>query len=195
MAKAIISVSDKTGVVDFSRELTTLGYDILSTGGTARLLEEHKLKVTKISDFTGFEEILDGRVKTLHPKIYAGILANRSNEDHIFQMKKMGLELIDVVAVNLYPFEETVSKPGVTLSEAIENIDIGGVTLIRASAKNFKDVVILTDFEDYNAFIDRIKKYGEIDIKIRKEFAQKAFRKTMEYDLAISNYLANLKIS
>ncbi len=194
MSKAIISVSDKTGIVDFSKELSSLGYDILSTGGTARLLEEHKLKVTKISDFTGFDEILDGRVKTLHPKIYAGILAKRDNEDHIHQMKKLGLELIDVVAVNLYPFEETVSKPGVTLEEAIENIDIGGVTLIRASAKNFKDVIILSDFEDYSIFLEKIKKYGEISLQIRKDFARKAFRKTMEYDLAISNYLANLKI-
>ncbi len=187
--RALISVYDKSGVVDFAKELVELDIDILSTGGTARLLEEHKVKVRKVSDFTRSDEILDGRIKTLHPKIYAGLLCNRDNDDHRNQMHELEYEYIDMVIVNLYPFEEVTSKPDVTLETAIENIDIGGVTLIRAAAKNFKDVILVTDPEDYNAVLEMLKKFNKVDLKTRKTLAVKGFAKTMKYDKAIAKYL------
>jgi len=189
MAKAIISVYDKTGIVDFSSSLTGLGYEIISSGGTARLLEEHKINVTSVSDFTHSPEMLDGRVKTLHPKIYAGILSDRDNDTHRNEIEKLGYDFIDMVVVNLYPFEETVAKSDVTLDMAIEQIDIGGVTLIRAAAKNFKHVIIVTDISDYNMIIEKLKKFKKIDLKTKKQLAVKAFKHTMLYDKAISNFL------
>ena len=192
--RAIISVYDKTGIVEFADELVKLGCEILSTGGTSRLLDEHHIKVKKISDFTAAEEILDGRVKTLHPKIYAGILADQDNEDHKHQIKQLNYEYIDIVVVNLYPFEEVVAKPGVTLADAIENIDIGGVTLIRAAAKNFKHVLIITDPKDYKPILNRLKKYKEVDLKTRKILAAKAFKRTVLYDKAIAGYLNKLQM-
>lgn len=192
--RTLISVYDKTGVVDFAKFLVEKEYEILSTGGTARLLEEHKIKVKKISEYTNFEEIMDGRVKTLHPKIYAGILADRDNDDHRHEIQKLEYDFIDIVVVNLYPFKEVISKPGVTMDEAVENIDIGGVTLIRAAAKNFKHVVVVTEPDDYKLIIENLNKYGEIDLKMRKELAVKAFKVTKEYDDTISNHFAGLKI-
>ena len=194
LERAIISVYDKTGIVEFAEELVQLGCEILSTGGTARLLDEHHIKAKKISDFTGAEEILDGRVKTLHPKIYAGILADQDNENHKHQIKKLNYEYIDVVVVNLYPFEEVVAQPGVTLADGSENIDMGGVTLIRAAAKNFKRVMIRTDPKDYKPVINRLKKFKEIDMKTRKLLAAKAFKRTVLYDRAIANYLTKLQM-
>ena len=145
VARALLSVSDKTGVVDFAAGLAELGVEILSTGGTARLLRESGLEVRDVSEVTGFPEMLDGRVKTLHPKVHGGILAVRSNPEHRKQVAEHGIEFIDLVAVNLYPFEKTAAKPGVTLEELIENIDIGGPSMIRSAAKNFQDVTVVVD--------------------------------------------------
>ena len=147
--RAILSVSDKTGIVDFARELIGLGFEVLSTGGTAKALTDAGLAVTNVSDVTGFPECLDGRVKTLHPMIHAGILAMRSNPEHMEQLEKLGVTPIDVVAINLYPFKQTILKPDVTLEDAIENIDIGGPTMIRAAAKNWQDVSVIVDPSDY----------------------------------------------
>ncbi len=187
--RALISVYDKSGVVDFAKQLAELNIEILSTGGTARLLEEHNLRVTKISDYTRSNEILDGRVKTLHPKIYAGLLSDRDNDYHRNQMLELEYDYIDMVVVNLYPFEEVTSKPDVTLDLAIENIDIGGVTLIRAAAKNFKHVILLTDPGDYNVILEKIKKFNKVDLKTRKTLAVKGFSVTMKYDNKIAKYL------
>lgn len=146
MAKrALLSVSDKTGIVDFAKELVSLGFEIVSTGGTKRALAEAGVAVTSVSEITGFPECLDGRVKTLHPKIHAGILAMRANEEHMKQLTELGVDTIDVVAINLYPFKQTIMKDGVALEDAIENIDIGGPTMIRAAAKNYQDVAVVVD--------------------------------------------------
>ncbi|MEI6102143.1 MAG: bifunctional phosphoribosylaminoimidazolecarboxamide formyltransferase/IMP cyclohydrolase, partial [Eubacteriales bacterium] len=150
MAKrAFLSVFDKTGIVDFARELVLLGFEVISTGGTQKELENNNIKVTNVSDITGFPECLDGRVKTLHPMVHAGILAMRGNPEHMEQLKKLGVETIDIVAVNLYPFKQTISKQGVSLAEAIENIDIGGPTMLRAAAKNWQDVAVIVEAVDY----------------------------------------------
>jgi len=156
--RAIISVSDKTGVVELARALKECGAEILSTGGTAKLLAENGIAVTKVSDFTGFPEILDGRVKTLHPKIHGGILARRSDATHLSQMKEHAIEPIDMVVINLYPFEATVAKEGVAEQDAVENIDIGGPSMIRSAAKNFADVAVVTDPDDYPDIISELKK-------------------------------------
>ena len=152
--RAIISLSDKTGALDFAHGLCELGYEIISTGGTAKHLTEGGVPVTQISDVTGFPECLDGRVKTLHPAIHAGILAMRSNPDHMAQLERLGIGTIDIVAVNLYPFKATILRDEVTLEEAIENIDIGGPTMIRAAAKNWQDVAVIVDPADYEAVLD-----------------------------------------
>ncbi len=152
--RALISVSDKTGVVEFAKALAELGFEIVSTGGTHKILEQHGIPVTGISDVTGFPECLDGRVKTLHPMVHAGILAMRSNEDHMKQIDELGVTPIDVVAINLYPFKQTILKPDVTLEDAIENIDIGGPTMIRAAAKNWQDVAVAVDPADYERIIN-----------------------------------------
>ena len=164
--RAILSVSDKTGIVDFAKELVALGFEVLSTGGTAKALKEAGVPVTGVSDVTGFPECLDGRVKTLHPMIHAGILAMRGNPEHMQQLEKLGVTPIDVVAINLYPFKQTILKPGVTLEDAIENIDIGGPTMIRAAAKNWQDVSVIVDPADYGKVIEEYKELSLIHIEM-----------------------------
>ncbi len=186
---ALISVSDKTGVVDFARALVEQhGYTILSTGGTARAISEAGLPVTEVSDHTGFPEMMEGRIKTLHPKIHGGLLCRRDKEDHLQQAKDNNIPLIDIVAVNLYPFEETVAKPGTTLEEAIENIDIGGPSMLRSAAKNHAAVSVLCDPADYPRLLDSIGDDAKLTA-LRKELALKVYQRTSAYDYAISSYL------
>lgn len=188
--KALISLSDKRGAVEFGRALVEAGYEILSTGGTLKLFHDNNIAATQVSDFTGFPEMLDGRVKTLHPKIHAGLLSIRGNTEHIETMKKHNLEYIDLVAVNLYPFKETIEKPGVTLEDAIENIDIGGPTMIRSAAKNYRSVTVIVDPEDYDRVISEIKtNKGETTAETRFDLARKVYKHTAIYDTMISNYL------
>ncbi|PWT77000.1 MAG: bifunctional phosphoribosylaminoimidazolecarboxamide formyltransferase/inosine monophosphate cyclohydrolase [Proteobacteria bacterium] len=191
MAKkqALISVSDKTGVIDLARGLAGFGFDILSTGGTAKLLLEAGVAVTEVGAYTGFPEMLDGRVKTLHPKVHAGILARRDLPAHVQAMADAGLPLIDVVAVNLYPFVHTVEQPDCTLEKAIENIDIGGPAMVRAAAKNWQHVAVLTDPADYFELLRELGSSGAISSSTRFKLACKAFSHTAAYDGAISNYL------
>ena len=189
LKKAIISVSDKTGIVDFAKELKNLGVEILSTGGTARILKENGINVTEISEYTGFPEIMDGRVKTLHPKIHGGILALRDNPEHMEKIKELGIEPIDMVIVNLYPFEKTIENPESTFDDAIENIDIGGPTMIRASAKNFKFIVVIIDPEDYKKVLEELKVNGDVSYSTRLYLAQKVFERMSQYDNAITKYL------
>jgi len=193
ITRALISVTDKTGVVELAKGLVRHGVSIISTGGTAKVLRDAGVSITDISDFTGFPEMLDGRVKTLHPKVHAGILAIRDNENHMTTIKTHGLQLIDMVVVNLYAFEATVSKEGCTLEEAIENIDIGGPTLIRAAAKNFRHVVVVTDPSDYPAILKEMDSQGgKISEQTSFEMAKKAFCLTHRYDGAICHYLQNI---
>lgn len=187
--RAILSVWDKTGVVDFAKELTELGYEIISTGGTAKELKAAGLKVVDVPDITGFPECLDGRVKTLHPMIHAGILAMRGNPQHMQQIEKLGVTPIDIVAINLYPFKATILKPDVKLEEAIENIDIGGPTMLRAAAKNWQDVAVIVDSNDYAAVIKQIKKTGEVSKETKFALSGKVFEHTAAYDSLIANYL------
>lgn len=189
---ALISVSDKTGVLEFAKKLDKLGVKFISTGGTRKLLSEGGLNVTDISDYTGFPEMMDGRLKTLHPKVHGGLLAIRDNKGHMEKVTEHGITLIDMVVVNLYPFEETVSKPDVTLEDAIENIDIGGPTMIRAAAKNYKYVTVITDPSDYEKVISEIKDKGQISEETNFELAKKVFIRTAAYDGAISNHLTSL---
>ena len=186
--RAIISVSDKSGVTDFAKGLSQLGFELFSTGGTKRALAEAKVPVKSVSEITGFPEILDGRVKTLHPMVHGGILANRKVAAHMEELAKHNIGEIDLIAVNLYPFVQTVSKEGVTLDEALENIDIGGPTMIRASAKNFPSVIVVVDPADYPLVLEKLKKRG-LDLDERKRLAQKAFQHVAIYDTAISQYL------
>ena len=187
---ALLSVSDKTGIVDFAEGLVRAGYTLISSGGTHAVLQAEGIPVMRVSDYTGSPEILDGRVKTLHPKIHGGILAQRGNSSHDLDLKVNRIELIDIVAVNLYPFKETVAKPDVTLADAIENIDIGGPSMVRSAAKNYKDVAVLTNPNQYGIYLDSIK--GNISIKpetLRKQFMLEAFRHTAEYDATISSWM------
>ena len=154
--RAIISVSDKSGIIEFAKGLVDLGFEIVSTGGTEKALKEAGLAVISISDVTNFPECLDGRLKTLHPNVHGGLLAMRNNEKHMQQLEELGINTIDVAVINLYPFRQTISKPGVTLEEAIENIDIGGPTMLRAAAKNWKDVLVITDPDDYNVVLESL---------------------------------------
>ncbi|MCK9479515.1 MAG: bifunctional phosphoribosylaminoimidazolecarboxamide formyltransferase/IMP cyclohydrolase [Firmicutes bacterium] len=186
--RALISVSDKTGVSEFAKELSLLGYEIISTGGTANALQKEGIDVINISDITGFPECLDGRVKTLHPKIHAGVLAIRDNAEHMSQLSKLGIDTIDIVAINLYPFKQTIQREGVTLSEAIENIDIGGPTMIRAAAKNYQDVAVVVDPADYAELIDCLKN-NNLTIETKKQLAFKVFEHTAAYDALIADYL------
>ena len=186
--RALLSVSDKTGIVDFARKLEELGYEVVSTGGTARTLTENGVSVTGISEVTGFPECLDGRVKTLHPAVHAGILAMRSNPEHMAQLQELGITPIDVVAINLYPFKQTILKEGVTLEEAIENIDIGGPTMIRAAAKNWQDVAVIVDPSDYDAVIEGLKN-GDLSRETKFHLAAKVFEHTAAYDALIFSYL------
>lgn len=189
--RALVSVSDKSGVVDFARGLTDLGIEVVSTGGTLRALREAGVPVTYISDVTGFPEILDGRVKTLHPNVHGGILALR-NEEHLSQLREHEIKPIDLVAVNLYPFRETVAKPGVTLEEAIENIDIGGPTMVRAAAKNYRHVLILVNPRRYGEVLEALRQ-GEPADGLRMALALEAFAHTAAYDAAITAYLEGLR--
>jgi len=186
--RAIISVSDKTGVTDFAQGLSRLGFEIFSTGGTKKALAAAKVPVKSVSEITGFPEILDGRVKTLHPMVHGGILANRKVAAHMEELAKHNIGEINLVAVNLYPFVQTVSKEGVSLDEALENIDIGGPTMIRASAKNFPSVIVVVDPADYPLVLEKLKG-GGLDSLERKRLAQKAFQHVAVYDTAISQYL------
>ena len=188
---ALLSVSDKTGIVDFAEGLVRAGYTLISSGGTHAVLQAEGIPVMRVSDYTGSPEILDGRVKTLHPKIHGCILAQRGNSSHDLDLKVNRIELIDIVAVNLYPFKETVAKPDVTFEEAIENIDIGGPSMVRSAAKNFKDVAVLTNPAQYGIYLDSIK--GNISIKpetLRRQFMLEAFKHTAEYDAAISTWMS-----
>lgn len=189
MAKrALISVSDKTGIVNFAKELINLGFEIISTGGTAKVLQDSGLNVIGVSQITGFPECLDGRVKTLHPNIHAGILARRSDNEHMNQLKELNVMPIDIVAINLYPFKQTIQKEGVTLEEAIENIDIGGPTAIRAAAKNWQDVAVVVDPSDYQTVLNDLKK-GEISLQTKQMLSYKVFEHTAHYDALIAGYL------
>lgn len=186
--KAILSVSNKTGLVDFAKGLEKLKVDIYSTGGTKKALSDAGVKVHSVSDLTGFPEILNGRVKTLHPVIHGGILAKRDDEDHMKELESNKIDPIDMVVVNLYPFVQTVAKPDVTLADALENIDIGGPTMIRASAKNFPGVLVVVDPEDYSDVLKMLND-GTVPMDERKRLAQKAYQHTATYDTAISQYL------
>jgi phosphoribosylaminoimidazolecarboxamide formyltransferase / IMP cyclohydrolase len=188
MPKAILSVYDKTGLVDFARGLTKLGWALLASGGTARLLCENGIAVTEVADYTKSPEILGGRVKTLHPAVHGGLLARSTETDHQ-QLLNLGWDYIDLVAVNLYPFEATIAKTGVSYADVIENIDIGGVTLIRAAAKNHERVTLVCDPEDYAVVLAALRA-GRVSSVLRKNLAVKGFQSTAHYDGVISAYLA-----
>ncbi|MCW3480250.1 bifunctional phosphoribosylaminoimidazolecarboxamide formyltransferase/IMP cyclohydrolase [Neisseriaceae bacterium JH1-16] len=191
--RALLSVSDKTGIVEFARGLAAHGVELLSTGGTAKLLAEQGIAVTEVSDYTGFPEMLDGRVKTLHPKVHGGILGRRDLPEHVAKMAEHDIGNIDLVCVNLYPFEATIAKADCTLEDAIENIDIGGPTMVRSAAKNWAHVAIVTDAADYPALLAELKdNAGALAKLTRFELAKKAFTHTAAYDGAISNYLTSL---
>ncbi|MFD3261139.1 bifunctional phosphoribosylaminoimidazolecarboxamide formyltransferase/IMP cyclohydrolase [Paenibacillus lentus] len=190
--RALVSVSDKTGIVDFCRGLSQLGVEIISTGGTKSLLSKEGIPVIGISDVTGFPEVLDGRVKTLHPAVHSGLLAVRDSAEHQAQMKELGLDYIDLVVVNLYPFQETIAKPDVTYEDAIENIDIGGPTMLRSAAKNHAFVSVVVDSNDYSKVLDEIAAEGDTTLDTRKQLAAKVFRHTAAYDALISDYLSNV---
>jgi phosphoribosylaminoimidazolecarboxamide formyltransferase/IMP cyclohydrolase len=188
--RALISVSDKTDVIEFARELEKQGVEIISTGGTAKLLREEKIKAIEISAFTGFPEVLDGRLKTLHPKVHGGLLYLRGNKEHEAAAREHEIEPIDLVVVNLYPFQATIAKPGVKLAEAIEQIDIGGPSMLRSASKNYQSVTVVVDPADYQTVLDEMRdKKGETTLKLRERLAIKAFITTSEYDRAIATYL------
>lgn len=188
--RALMSVSDKKGIVEFARELATMGVEILSTGGTAKSLREAGVPVREVSDYTGFPEMMDGRVKTLHPKIHGGLLARRDNPRDGEDIRKHGISLIDMVVVNLYPFEQTIAKPGVTFDDAIENIDIGGPAMLRAASKNFRDVTVVVDPLDYVKVLDEMKSSGgSVSRDTNLVLAQKVFAHTSRYDTLIAEYL------
>ena len=188
---ALLSVSNNEGIVDFAEGLVRAGYQIISSGGTHAVLQAAGIPVMKVSEYTGSPEIMNGRVKTLHPKIHGGILAQRGNPAHDLDRKANDIGFIDIVAVNLYPFKETVAKPDVTLADAIENIDIGGPSMVRSAAKNYKDVAVLTNPNQYGIYLDSIK--GNISIQpetLRKQFMLEAFKHTAEYDATISEWMS-----
>jgi phosphoribosylaminoimidazolecarboxamide formyltransferase/IMP cyclohydrolase len=187
MSTAILSVHNKTGLIEFAKGLADLGWTLLASGGTAKLLRENGISVAEVADYTGSPEILGGRVKTLHPAIHGGLLARPTGEDHE-QLLNLGWDYIDLVAVNLYPFEETIARPDVTYADAIENIDIGGVTLIRAAAKNHERVTLVCDPFDYDAVLEELRN-GGISEKTRAKLAIKGFASTAHYDTAIHEYL------
>lgn len=191
MKKALISVSDKTNIVSFAKGLVKNNYEIISTGGTRKILEENNVKTKSIDDLTGFPEILGGRVKTLHPKVHGGLLAKRDEPNHIADVSENLIEYIDMVVVNLYPFVETIKMPNTTFDEAIEQIDIGGPSMIRSGAKNYKFITVVTDQSDYEKVLIEIEKFGDTTIETKKSLSAKAFRLTAAYDSAISNYLTN----
>ncbi len=191
--QALISLSDKRGALEFARGLAAQGVKLLSTGGTAKLLRDAGLAVTEIGDYTGFPEMLDGRVKTLHPKVHGGILARRDLPEHLATIEQHGIPMIDLVCVNLYPFAATIAKPNVTLEDAIENIDIGGPAMVRSSAKNYTGVAVVTDPEDYVALLEEMNANdGALTLATRFSLAKKAFTHTARYDAAIANWLTSL---
>jgi phosphoribosylaminoimidazolecarboxamide formyltransferase/IMP cyclohydrolase len=188
--RALISVSNKKGIVEFARELHAMGIEILSTGGTAKTLRDAGIPVKEVSEHTGSPEMLDGRVKTLHPRIHGGLLSRRDNPKDMEEIKKYGIDTIDMVVVNLYPFEETISKPGVTFAEAIENIDIGGPAMLRSASKNFQDVAVIVDPSDYDTVLREMKSPGgDLSYKTRLGLAKKVFKHTSRYDGLIADYL------
>src|SRR6059036_3316729 len=190
ISRALISASDKTGVAAFARALERQGVDIISTGGTAVLLRKEKIPVREISSFTAFPEVLEGRVKTLHPRVHGGLLYKRGNAKHEAEARECGFEPIDLVVVNLYPFEKTIQKPDVTLAEGIENIDIGGPSMIRSAAKNYESVTVVVDPADYDSVLENMRENnGETTLKLRERLAIKAFIKTSLYVRAIGNFL------
>jgi phosphoribosylaminoimidazolecarboxamide formyltransferase/IMP cyclohydrolase len=192
ISKALISVSDKRGLVEFARKLAGRGVEIISTGGTAKLLRENGIEARDVSDLTGFPEMLDGRVKTLHPKVHGGILGVRSNQEHSAKMREHGIEPIDLVVVNLYPFRQTIEKPDVTTEEAIENIDIGGPAMIRSAAKNHNDVAVVVDPDDYPTVADELDRLGGgLTLDLRYGLAVRAFKHTADYDREIARFLAS----
>jgi phosphoribosylaminoimidazolecarboxamide formyltransferase/IMP cyclohydrolase len=191
--RAILSVTDKSGLLEFAQALQEFGVEMLSTGGTARMLRDGGVEVVDVSDFTGFPEMLDGRVKTLHPKVHAGILAQRHNPEHMKTMASHHLKVIDMVVGNLYAFEKTVAREGCTLEEAVENIDIGGPTMLRAAAKNYRDVAVVVDPGDYTAIVEEMKgNEGQLSLETRFGLAKKVYRLTHEYDGAITRYLEGI---
>lgn len=187
--RALLSVSDKTGIVELARRLHALGVELLSTGGTMKALQEAGIPVTGVSDVTGFPECLDGRVKTLHPAIHAGLLAMRSNPEHMRQLAELGIQPIDLVVINLYPFRQTIARPGVTFEEAIENIDIGGPTMLRAAAKNWQDVAVVVEPADYDAVLGELEQTGEVSRETKLRLCYKVFEHTAQYDCLIQQYL------
>jgi phosphoribosylaminoimidazolecarboxamide formyltransferase/IMP cyclohydrolase len=192
--RALISLTDKSGIDDFAKALAELGVEILSTGGTAKKIRDCGVAVTDVSEFTGFPEMLDGRVKTLHPLVHGGILNQRENPDHQQQCAEHGIKPIDIVAVNLYAFEKTVAQPDCSLADAIENIDIGGPTLLRASAKNFQDVTVIVDPADYEQVLSEIRATGNTTLKTRFRLAVKVFQLTSSYDTTIANWLVKVDV-
>jgi phosphoribosylaminoimidazolecarboxamide formyltransferase/IMP cyclohydrolase len=191
MSKAILSVFDKTGLIEFAKGLKDLRWDLLASGGTAKLLRDNSIPVTEVADYTHSPEILGGRVKTLHPAVHGGLLARPTEADHQ-ELIKLGWDYIDLVAVNLYPFEATITKPNVSYAEVIENIDIGGVTLIRAAAKNHQRVTLVCDPVDYAEVLEGLRS-GEVSEEMRKRLAVKGFLATAHYDAVISQYLESVK--
>lgn len=189
MKRALVSVSDKTNLVEFVSELVKLGYEIISTGGTKKALEAAGIETIGISEITGFPEIMDGRVKTLHPKVHGALLCVRDNEEHVKQLKELDIDYIDLVCVNLYPFKQTVQKPGVTHEEIIENIDIGGPSMLRSASKNYKFIPVVVDPNDYEKVIEELKANGETTLETREKLAAKVFRHTANYDAMIASYL------
>ena len=189
MKRALVSVSDKTNLVEFVSELVKLGYEIISTGGTKKALEAAGIETIGISEITGFPEIMDGRVKTLHPKVHGALLCVRDNEEHVKQLKELNIDYIDLVCVNLYPFKQTVQKPGVTHEEIIENIDIGGPSMLRSASKNYKFIPVVVDPNDYEKVIEELKANGETTLETREKLAAKVFRHTANYDAMIASYL------
>src|SRR5512141_3186700 len=193
MPTAILSVHNKSGLVDFAKALCDLNWTLLASGGTAKLLRDNNIAVTEVADYTKSPEILGGRVKTLHPAVHGGLLARPTEEDHQ-QLLDLGWDYIDLVAVNLYPFEETIAKPDVSYAEVIENIDIGGVTLIRAAAKNHERVTLVCDPADYRSVLAELRAGNHISAEKRKELAIKGFSNTAHYDAAIADYLSERKL-
>lgn len=192
--RALVSVTDKAGIVEFAAGLRAFGVEILSTGGTADLLRKNGVEVREVSEYTGFPEMMDGRLKTLHPKVHGGILAQRDKEEHMISARSQGIEMIDMVVVNLYAFEETVARPGCTLEEAVENIDIGGPAMLRAAAKNYPFVTVVTDPQDYRLILKEMKATGgKVSEETNFSLAVKAFQLTARYDAAISNYLGGIR--
>jgi len=193
IARALISVSNKKGIAEFAKVLQAMGIEILSTGGTAKTLRDSGITVKDVSEHTGFPEMLDGRVKTLHPKIHGGLLSRRDNPKDMEEIRKHGIDTIDMVVVNLYPFKETISRLGVSFAEAIENIDIGGPAMLRSASKNFQDVAVIVDPSDYENIINEMQNMnGDLSYRTRLRLAKKVFRHTSRYDAIIADYLTEV---